>query len=64
MAIIIKTIEEIEQEYDIELERIVANIKKQKAKRVLLQFPDGMKPYSTTIAKDPVPPPNISEKNS
>ncbi|MCX6748148.1 MAG: diphthamide synthesis protein [Candidatus Pacearchaeota archaeon] len=47
-----KTISEIEQEYDLEIDRIVSEIKKNNAKRVLLQFPDGMKPYSTVIAKE------------
>jgi 2-(3-amino-3-carboxypropyl)histidine synthase len=46
-----KTIQEIEKEYDLELNRIIKTIKKEKAKNVLLQFPDGMKPYSTVIAK-------------
>lgn len=45
-----KTIEELEQEYDFELERIIKEIKQQKPKIVLLQFPDGLKPYATTIA--------------
>jgi 2-(3-amino-3-carboxypropyl)histidine synthase len=47
-----KTFEEIEKEYDLELDRIVKTIKKEKAKTILLQFPDGMKPYSTTIAEE------------
>jgi 2-(3-amino-3-carboxypropyl)histidine synthase len=47
-----KTISEIEQKYDLELEKIVAEIKKTKAKRVLLQFPDGLKPYSTSIVQE------------
>jgi len=47
-----KTIEEIEKEYDLELNSVVSNIKKQKARRVLLQFPDGMKPYSTVIVSE------------
>jgi len=47
-----KTIQEIEQEYELELDKIVKEIKKQKAKHILLQFPDGMKPYATTIAKE------------
>ena len=46
-----KTIREIEQEYDLEILRIVKTIKKQKAKIVLLQFPDGMKPYAATITE-------------
>ena len=44
-----KTIEEINEIYELELDKIVKNIKKEKAKKVLLQFPDGMKPYSTEI---------------
>jgi 2-(3-amino-3-carboxypropyl)histidine synthase len=44
-----KTIKELEEIYDLELEKIILEIKKKKAKRVLLQFPDGLKPYSTTI---------------
>jgi len=47
-----KTISEIEEEYDLELDKIVKTIKKDKAKRVLLQFPDGMKPYSTVIVDE------------
>ena len=45
-----KTISEIQEEYDLELGRILETIKKEKAKKVLLQFPDGMKPYATVIA--------------
>jgi 2-(3-amino-3-carboxypropyl)histidine synthase len=44
-----KSLEDIESEYNLELERIVKTIKKNKAKRVLLQFPDGLKPYATSI---------------
>lgn len=47
-----KSIYEIEREYDLEIEKIVKTIKKQKAKLVLLQFPDGLKPYSATIAEE------------
>lgn len=36
-------------EYNLELEKIVSEIKKKKAKLVLLQFPDGLKPYATAI---------------
>lgn len=45
-----KNIEEIGKEYDLELNNIIEIIKKEKAKLVLLQFPDGMKPYATVIA--------------
>lgn len=47
-----KTIEEIQEEYDLELARIIETIKKEKARKILLQFPDGMKPYATLIADE------------
>ena len=47
-----KTILEISEIYDIEIDRIVNTIKKQKAGKILLQFPEGMKPDSTTIADE------------
>ena len=53
-----KSIQEIEEIYDLELNRIIKEIKNSKAKRVLLQFPDGIKPYATVIASE------ISEKTS
>jgi len=36
-------------EYDLELEKAVSKIKSEKAKLVLLQFPDGLKPYATAV---------------
>jgi 2-(3-amino-3-carboxypropyl)histidine synthase len=45
-----KTIQEINQIYNIEIEKIIKTIKKQKAKKTLLQFPEGMKPYAQTIS--------------
>ncbi len=44
-----KTIEEIQEKYDLELEKIILEIQKIKAKLVLLQFPDGLKPYATAV---------------
>jgi len=44
-----KSIKELEEKYDFELEKIVVKINTNKAKLVLLQFPDGLKPYATTI---------------
>jgi len=44
-----KTIEELNELYDLELDKVVANVKKNKAKLVLLQFPDGLKPYATAV---------------
>ena len=43
------SINEINGIYDLNLEKVILQIKKQKAKLVLLQFPDGLKKYSTTI---------------
>ncbi len=45
----IKTIQELNEKYDLELDRIISNIKKNNAKLVLLQFPDGLKPYATAV---------------
>lgn len=47
-----KSISELEKEYDLELDKIVKTLKKERCKKVLLQFPDGLKPYSTTIAEE------------
>ena len=44
-----KTSENISEEYDLELDRIVKIVKNQKAKKILLQFPDGLKPKATKI---------------
>jgi len=47
-----KTLSEIEDVYELEIDKIVKSIKKEKAKKVLLQFPEGMKPYSTVISDE------------
>ena len=47
-----KSILDIEEKYDLELDKIIGNIKNKKAKRVLLQFPEGLKPYSTVICEE------------
>lgn len=44
-----KTIQEIEKNYDLELDKIISKIRSNKARLVLLQFPDGLKPYATVI---------------
>ena len=44
--------DEINEIYDIEINKIVKTIKKGENKKVLLQFPEGMKPYSTVIANE------------
>ena len=45
-----RTIEEIQEKYELELEKIISEIKKSRFKLVLLQFPDGLKPYATAVA--------------
>ena len=57
MGIKDKTFSEIEEKYELEIERIVKAIRKEGADsakaenclRILLQFPEGMKPYSQAI---------------
>ncbi len=44
-----KTILELGEKYDLELDVIVGKIKKDKAKLILLQFPDGLKQYATVV---------------
>ena len=39
-------------EYDLELDKVIKEIKKNKAKRVCLQFPDGLKPYATKVVDE------------
>lgn len=52
MVIKNKPIREIEENYDIEIERIVKTIKNEKAQKILLQFPEGMKPYYQVICDE------------
>jgi 2-(3-amino-3-carboxypropyl)histidine synthase len=40
---------EIQKKYDFEIEKIVNEINSNKYKKVLLQFPDGLKQYATQI---------------
>jgi len=42
-------LKDLEQKYDLELDKVIEDIKKSKAKLVLLQFPDGLKQYATDI---------------
>jgi len=41
----------IESDYDLELEKIVKEIKKAKAKTICIQLPDGLKRKATEIAE-------------
>lgn len=42
--------QQVESDYELELERIVSEIKNQKAKLVCIQLPDGLKKKATAIA--------------
>lgn len=44
-----KNLEEIQKKYNLELDKVIKEIKKTKAKSVLLQFPDGLKPIATAV---------------
>lgn len=43
------TINELSQRYDLELNKILEEIKENNAKNVVLQFPDGLKQYANII---------------
>jgi len=40
---------ELKEYYNLELEKVISLIKKDKAKLILLQFPDGLKKYATAV---------------
>lgn len=42
-------LQDIQEEYNLELDRIIKEIKTKKPKSILLQFPEGLKPYATSI---------------
>jgi len=44
-----KTIEELNKKYKLELDKIIETIENKKPKTILLQLPDGLKPYATTL---------------
>jgi len=41
----------IESDYDLELEKVISEIKKNHAKKVCIQLPDGLKQKATEIAE-------------
>ena len=43
------SISDLNEKYDLQLNKIINEIKRTKAKLVLLQFPDGLKPYATSV---------------
>ena len=44
------SIEDLEERYELELDRIVAEIEGGNVKSVLLQLPDGLKPYGLVLS--------------
>jgi len=42
----------MDKEYNLEIEKIIAEINKNKFKNILFQFPDGLKPQSKEIIKE------------
>lgn len=40
------------ERYDLEIDKIISTISKNKSKFVLLQFPDALKPYAAQIAEE------------
>lgn len=44
-----KTLKELNESYDLDLESVAKRISNSEAKLVLLQFPDGLKPYATAV---------------
>ncbi|MFZ5955299.1 MAG: diphthamide synthesis protein [Nanoarchaeota archaeon] len=44
-----RTIKQLEEKYELELDKIIKEIQKTKPKKILLQLPDGLKPYATAI---------------
>ena len=47
-----KTISEVSEKYELEIDKVVRQIKKERAKKVLLQFPEGLKPYAQVICDE------------
>lgn len=43
------SIKDVQEKYNLELDKVISQIKKSNAKFVLLQFPDGLKIYATAI---------------
>ncbi len=43
------TIDELNEKYDLDLDKTILKINQNKSKLVLLQFADGLKPFATTI---------------
>jgi 2-(3-amino-3-carboxypropyl)histidine synthase len=46
------SLKELSKKYDLELDRVANEIKKSKAKTILLQFPEGLKPYALAVSDE------------
>ena len=44
------TIANLEKDYELELDRIISEIRKSKVESVLLQLPDGLKPWGPVLS--------------
>ena len=44
-----KKLAELQEKYNLELDRVISEIKKNKAEKVLIQLPDGLKQNATEI---------------
>lgn len=53
----VKSFDEVAEKYELEIGKVVGEIKKSRASRVLLQFPEGLKPYAQVICDE------VSEKS-
>jgi diphthamide biosynthesis enzyme Dph1/Dph2-like protein len=42
-------LEDLEEKYELELDRVLSEIEKSGAKKVLLQLPDGLKPWGVVL---------------
>lgn len=47
-----RSLVDLESKYELELVKVAEAIKKNRSKKVILQFPDGLKPYATLIAEE------------
>ncbi len=45
----LKSIRDLEKNYEVDFDKIISEIKKTKSEIVLLQFPDGLKPYAVGV---------------
>ena len=43
------SLQDLNKKYNLELDKVINEIKKKKARIVLLQFPDGLKQYATVV---------------